>query len=102
VPDADAPDRQGLKGCGGNPALSRPQWLRHDAAEKHAWAASTSRSRRHRGGSESEGPIATGSGISGFTLDVDELGWTGEDLQRPGSVVAEPDGTLWASDGRGG
>jgi gluconolactonase len=46
--------------------------------------------------------MATGSRISAFTLDVDELGWTGEDLHRPESVVAEPDGTLWASDGRGG
>jgi hypothetical protein len=45
--------------------------------------------------------MATGS-INSFTLDIDELGWTGEDLQRPESVAAEPDGTLWASDGRGG
>ena len=45
--------------------------------------------------------MATGS-INSFTLDIDELGWTGEDLQRPESVVAEPDGTLWTSDGRGG
>jgi gluconolactonase len=46
--------------------------------------------------------MTTGSTINSFTLDVDELGWTGRDLQRPESVVAEPDGTLWASDGRGG
>jgi gluconolactonase len=46
--------------------------------------------------------MAMGSAISSFTLDVDALGWTGQDLQRPESVVAEPDGTLWASDGRGG
>ena len=46
--------------------------------------------------------MATGSAIASFTLDLDELGWTGRDLQRPESVVAEPDGTLWASDGRGG
>jgi hypothetical protein len=38
--------------------------------------------------------MATGSRITSFTLDVDELGWTGQDLQRPESVVAEPDGTL--------
>ena len=46
--------------------------------------------------------MAMGSAISSFTLDLDQLGWTGQDLQRPESVVAEPDGTLWASDGRGG
>jgi gluconolactonase len=46
--------------------------------------------------------MAMGSAITSFTLDVDQLGWTGQDLQRPESVVAEPDGTLWASDGRGG
>src|SRR4029450_9150416 len=46
--------------------------------------------------------MAMGSGISSFTLDLDQLGWTGQDLHRPESVVAEPDGTLWASDGRGG
>src|SRR4029450_9329276 len=46
--------------------------------------------------------MAMGDAISSFTLDLDQLGWTGQDLQRPESVVAEPDGTLWASDGRGG
>ncbi|HEU4897850.1 MAG TPA: SMP-30/gluconolactonase/LRE family protein, partial [Actinomycetota bacterium] len=46
--------------------------------------------------------MATGSRVNSFTLDLDQLGWTGQDLQRPESVVAEPDGTLWASDGRGG
>src|SRR5688500_4002336 len=45
--------------------------------------------------------MAMGSAISSFTLDVDELGWTGQDLRRPESVVAEADGALWASDGRG-
>jgi gluconolactonase len=52
-------------------------------------------------GPKARDPMATGS-INSFTLDIDELGWTGEDLQRPESVVAEPDGTLWTSDGRGG
>jgi hypothetical protein len=46
--------------------------------------------------------MATGSMIGSFTLNIDELGWTGQDLHRPESVVAEPDGTLWVSDGRGG
>jgi sugar lactone lactonase YvrE len=40
--------------------------------------------------------------IRNLTLRPDELGWTGRDLARPESVVAEPDGTLWASDARGG
>src|SRR4030095_2229672 len=47
-------------------------------------------------------PMATGSMIGSFTLNIDELGRTGQDLHRPESVVAEPDGTLWASDARGG
>jgi gluconolactonase len=46
--------------------------------------------------------MATDSATDSFTLDLEELGWTGQDLQHPESVVAEPDGTLWASDGRGG
>ena len=46
--------------------------------------------------------MARGSAIRSFTLYLDPLSWTGRDLQRPESVVAEPDGTLWASDGRGG
>ena len=83
MPDADAPDRQGLNGCGGDPALSRPQWLRHDAAEKHVWAAWTSQSRRHRSGTESGDSMTTGSAIGGFTLDIDQLGWT-----RPGPAAA--------------
>ena len=40
--------------------------------------------------------MATDNTIRSFPLDLDELGWTGQDLQRPESVVAEPDGTLWA------
>jgi streptogramin lyase len=46
--------------------------------------------------------MAAASELESFTLDIDELEWTGHDLQRPESVAAEPDGTLWASDGRGG
>jgi len=41
-------------------------------------------------------------GIENFTLDFDDLSRTGDGLVRPESVVAERDGTLWASDGRGG
>jgi gluconolactonase len=46
--------------------------------------------------------MTTGRAIRHFTLDLDDLEWTGHDLARPESVVAEPDRTLWASDARGG
>ncbi|MEO7019505.1 MAG: SMP-30/gluconolactonase/LRE family protein [Ktedonobacteraceae bacterium] len=37
-----------------------------------------------------------------FQLDLAQLTYTGHDLVRPESILAQPDGTLWASDGRGG
>lgn len=40
--------------------------------------------------------------IQEFQLDLDDLTYTGQDLVRPESVLAQPDGTLWVSDGRGG
>lgn len=40
--------------------------------------------------------------IKEFRLDLGDLSYTGHDLVRPESVVAQPDGTLWISDGRGG
>ena len=40
--------------------------------------------------------------IEEFHLDLADLTFTGEDLARPESVLAQPDGTLWISDGRGG
>jgi hypothetical protein len=40
--------------------------------------------------------------IAEFQLDLAQLTYTGEDLVRPESVLAQPDGTLWVSDGRGG
>ncbi len=40
--------------------------------------------------------------IRDFTVSIDELEWTGRELVRPESVITEPDGTLWCSDGRGG
>ncbi len=40
--------------------------------------------------------------IKEFRLDLDDLTYTGHDLVRPESVLAQPNGTLWASDGRGG
>ncbi len=41
------------------------------------------------------------SSIKRLTLALDELRFVGRDLQRPESVIAERDGTLWASDSRG-
>lgn len=40
--------------------------------------------------------------IKEFRLDLSDLSYTGHDLMRPESVVAQPNGTLWVSDGRGG
>src|SRR5438309_1667735 len=40
--------------------------------------------------------------IKEFHLDLSELTFTGHDLVRPESIIAQRDGTLWVSDGRGG
>jgi gluconolactonase len=40
--------------------------------------------------------------IVGFQVDPDELEYIGQDLQRPECILAEPDGTLWSADARGG
>ena len=40
--------------------------------------------------------------IKEFRLDLSDLTYTGHDLVRPESVLVQPDGTLWTSDGRGG
>ncbi len=40
--------------------------------------------------------------IKEFRLDLSELTYTGHDLIRPESIIAQPNGTLWTSDGRGG
>ncbi len=40
--------------------------------------------------------------IKEFRLDLSELTFTGHDLIRPESIIAQPNGTLWVSDGRGG
>lgn len=43
-----------------------------------------------------------GNPIDGFEVDPSELGYIGEGLQRPECILAEPDGTLWSADARGG
>mgnify|MGYP001271632708 CR=1 FL=1 len=40
--------------------------------------------------------------LDGFAIDVAQVRHVGRDLQRPECILAEPDGTLWAADARGG
>lgn len=40
--------------------------------------------------------------IDGFTVDRAAIGFVGEGLQRPECILAEPDGSLWSADARGG
>jgi len=40
--------------------------------------------------------------LRGWRLDRNEIRTIGRDLQRPEGILAEPDGTLWAADARGG
>ena len=40
--------------------------------------------------------------IIGFQVDPADIRYVGHDLQRPECILAEPDGTLWAADARGG
>jgi gluconolactonase len=40
--------------------------------------------------------------ILDFGLDAATVQYVGHDLQRPECILAEPDGTLWAADARGG
>jgi gluconolactonase len=37
-----------------------------------------------------------------FALDKSKIQYIGSDLQRPECILAEPDGTLWSADARGG
>ncbi len=40
--------------------------------------------------------------IDGFVVDPSTLKTIGKDLQRPECILAEPDGSLWSADARGG
>lgn len=40
--------------------------------------------------------------IDGFTVTAEDLWYVGHDLQRPECILAEPDGSLWSADARGG
>lgn len=43
-----------------------------------------------------------GNPIDGFEIDPASLKTIGTDLQRPECILAEPDGSLWSADARGG
>ena len=40
--------------------------------------------------------------LRGFRVDPARIARVGRDLQRPECILAEPDGTLWSADARGG
>ncbi len=40
--------------------------------------------------------------IRGFSIEPEALRFVGENLQRPECILAEPDGSLWSADARGG
>jgi gluconolactonase len=44
----------------------------------------------------------TDNPILTFALDQSKIQYIGSDLQRPECILAEPDGTLWSADARGG
>ena len=44
----------------------------------------------------------TDNPLIGFQADPADLDYIGENLQRPECILAEPDGTLWSADARGG
>ena len=46
--------------------------------------------------------MAGANPLDGFSVDPSTLQYIGEDLQRPECILAEPDGTLWSADARGG
>jgi sugar lactone lactonase YvrE len=43
-----------------------------------------------------------GSFSEHFSISREDIGFVGKDLSRPECIVAEPNGTLWISDNRGG
>ncbi len=44
----------------------------------------------------------TANPLEGFQIDRDAIQYIGKDLQRPECILAEPDGSLWSADARGG
>ena len=43
-----------------------------------------------------------GNPLSAWRVDRQAIQWVGRELQRPECILAEPDGTLWSADARGG
>lgn len=46
--------------------------------------------------------IALSNPLYGWRVSRDEISMVGSDLRRPECILAEPDGTLWTADARGG
>jgi sugar lactone lactonase YvrE len=46
--------------------------------------------------------VPTRNPILDFGIDTASIRYVGHDLQRPECILAEPDGTLWSADARGG
>lgn len=44
----------------------------------------------------------TANPLAGWQVDPDAIKIVGHDLERPECILAEPDGTLWSADARGG
>ncbi|HEY5333529.1 MAG TPA: SMP-30/gluconolactonase/LRE family protein [Solirubrobacterales bacterium] len=44
----------------------------------------------------------TANPLDGFSVTKADFGYAGDGLQRPECILAEPDGTLWSADARGG
>ena len=51
---------------------------------------------------EKERALTNFNPIVGFTVNRQDIRYIGTDLQRPECILAEPDGTLWSADARGG
>jgi gluconolactonase len=49
-----------------------------------------------------EDSIMSNNPIVGFQVNPADIRYIGKDLQRPECILAEPDGTLWVADARGG
>lgn len=46
--------------------------------------------------------MAGSNPLKGFQVEPEAVRFVGHDLQRPECILAEPDGTLWSADARGG
>jgi sugar lactone lactonase YvrE len=46
--------------------------------------------------------VSKSNPLDGFAVERPRIGYVGQDLQRPECILAQPDGTLWVADARGG